>query len=45
LQRKVPVIDGDTAETLSARILEHEHRLYVEAVKKLITDPMGISSF
>src|SRR5688572_17789526 len=33
LQRKVPVIDGDTPETLSARILDHEHKLYVEAVK------------
>jgi phosphoribosylglycinamide formyltransferase-1 len=32
LQRAVPVEDGDTAETLAARILEQEHRLYPEAV-------------
>ncbi len=37
LQRQVPVLDGDTAETLSARILEQEHGLYVQAVK-LITE-------
>ncbi len=37
LQKKLPVLDGDTVETLSARILEHEHRLYVDAIKKLFT--------
>ena len=31
-QRTVPVIEGDTVETLSARILEQEHKLYAEAV-------------
>src|SRR4026209_19876 len=31
-QRAVPVLDGDTVETLSARILEQEHKLYAEAV-------------
>jgi len=31
-QRVVPVIEGDTVESLSARILEQEHQLYVEAV-------------
>jgi phosphoribosylglycinamide formyltransferase-1 len=33
LQKPVPVMDGDTEETLSARILEHEHQLYPEAVR------------
>jgi phosphoribosylglycinamide formyltransferase-1 len=28
----VPVEDDDTAETLSARILVEEHRLYSEAI-------------
>jgi phosphoribosylglycinamide formyltransferase-1 len=37
LQRKVPVFDGDTPETLAARILEREHGAYVEAVKKIVT--------
>lgn len=35
LQRAVEVRDDDTAETLSARILEQEHDLYVAAVRLL----------
>lgn len=35
VQRVVPVLDDDTAETLSARILTEEHQAYVEALKKL----------
>lgn len=35
LQKTVEVKDEDTAETLSARILEHEHALYVEAIKHI----------
>jgi phosphoribosylglycinamide formyltransferase-1 len=33
LQKAVEVSDDDTAESLSAKILEHEHALYVEALK------------
>jgi phosphoribosylglycinamide formyltransferase-1 len=33
LQAVVPVLDGDTADTLSERILREEHRIYSEAVK------------
>jgi folate-dependent phosphoribosylglycinamide formyltransferase PurN len=32
------VKDDDTAETLAARILEEEHKLYVEAVKRLVRE-------
>ena len=32
VQASVPVLQDDTEETLSARILEQEHRLYPEAV-------------
>jgi phosphoribosylglycinamide formyltransferase-1 len=32
VQRVVPVLDDDTVETLSARILTEEHRIYTEAV-------------
>lgn len=35
VQRPVPVFDDDTAETLSARILEQEHVAYVEALRLL----------
>lgn len=31
-QRAVPVLAGDSVDTLSARILEQEHQLYAEAV-------------
>lgn len=32
LQQPVPVLDNDTVETLSERILREEHRIYAEAV-------------
>lgn len=32
-QAAVPVLEGDTPETLAARILEQEHRIYPEAVR------------
>ena len=35
-QRVVPVIEGDTVESLSARILEQEHQLYPEAVSLVL---------
>jgi phosphoribosylglycinamide formyltransferase-1 len=35
VQRTVEVRDGDTAETLAARILVQEHEAYVEALRKL----------
>jgi len=39
LQKAVEVLDGDTEETLSARILEQEHRLYWRAIA-LVLDRM-----
>lgn len=33
IQAVVPVYDDDTADTLSARILEQEHRIYPEAIR------------
>lgn len=33
LQKAVPVLDNDTEETLSDRILQQEHELYPEAVR------------
>jgi phosphoribosylglycinamide formyltransferase-1 len=32
LQKAVPVLDNDTEETLSERILEQEHKIYPEAI-------------
>ena len=39
-QREVAVHEGDTVESLSARILVEEHKLYPEAVKRVI-DQIG----
>lgn len=41
MQRAVPVMDGDTEETLSARILEQEHKLYPEAVALVLQRYIG----
>jgi phosphoribosylglycinamide formyltransferase-1 len=35
-QEAVPVLSGDTAQTLAARILEAEHRVYPRAVRILL---------
>ena len=35
LQAAVPVMDNDTADTLAARILREEHRIYSEAIALL----------
>jgi phosphoribosylglycinamide formyltransferase-1 len=42
VQRAVPVLDGDTAATLSARILEAEHLAYPEALRRLLTESWAV---
>ncbi|HEX4962743.1 MAG TPA: phosphoribosylglycinamide formyltransferase [Thermoanaerobaculia bacterium] len=42
VQRTVPVEDGDTPETLAARILQEEHRAYPEALRRLLTEPWRV---
>ncbi len=42
LQRAVEVIDGDTVESLSARILEQEHSIYPLAVKLFVEGKLSI---
>jgi phosphoribosylglycinamide formyltransferase-1 len=37
VQRAVPVLDDDTVETLSARILKEEHRIYTEAINIVLS--------
>jgi phosphoribosylglycinamide formyltransferase-1 len=36
LQAPVPVLDNDTVESLSARILAEEHRIYSEAIRIML---------
>jgi phosphoribosylglycinamide formyltransferase-1 len=37
MQQTVPVLPGDTEETLAGRILEVEHRLYPDAITKVLS--------
>jgi phosphoribosylglycinamide formyltransferase-1 len=41
-QRVVPVHPDDTEETLAARILEQEHELYAECLKRVTEEPYEI---
>jgi phosphoribosylglycinamide formyltransferase 1 len=41
-QAVVPVLDDDTVETLSARILKEEHRIYSEAIRLLCEDRVRV---
>src|SRR5271154_1017522 len=44
LQKTVSVNDADTVETLSARILEQEHRAYPEAIACVLSDQYSIEN-
>ena len=37
LQAAVPVLDGDTVDSLSERILREEHRIYTEAIALILS--------
>ena len=41
LQRRVPVLPGDTEESLSERILVEEHRAYPEAIAMILSGGAG----
>jgi phosphoribosylglycinamide formyltransferase-1 len=41
LQEKVPVLAGDSEETLAARVLEAEHRIYPAALRLLAEGKIG----
>jgi len=36
MQAPVPVLDGDTAEALAARILTVEHEIYPQAIQRVL---------
>ncbi len=38
-QAAVPVLEGDTPESLAARVLEQEHRLYPQVLAAFVRDP------
>lgn len=39
-QARVPVLPGDTPETLAARVLAQEHRLYAETLQRIASGEM-----
>jgi phosphoribosylglycinamide formyltransferase 1 len=43
VQAAVPVLDDDTVDTLSARILKEEHRIYSEAIRILLAGKIRIA--
>ncbi len=42
VQAAVPILDDDTPETLSARILAEEHRIYTEAINLVLSGKFRI---
>lgn len=44
VQERVPVLDGDTEQTLSARILHAEHRAYPRALRLLASGRVRLAS-
>ncbi len=43
-QARVPVLPGDTEDTLSARVLAEEHKLYPHAVRLFVEDRLKIEN-
>ena len=41
-QAAVPVLDDDTEDTLAARVLEQEHRIYPQAVRDLMSGALKL---
>jgi phosphoribosylglycinamide formyltransferase-1 len=44
MQGAIPVLDDDTADTLAARILSIEHRIYPEALRLLASDRIRLEA-
>ncbi|MFC3533510.1 phosphoribosylglycinamide formyltransferase [Vogesella facilis] len=43
-QAVVPVLDDDSEATLAARVLQQEHKLYPEAVRRFVAGELGIAA-
>ncbi|KON80716.1 phosphoribosylglycinamide formyltransferase [Azoarcus sp. PA01] len=44
IQAAVPVLSGDDEETLAARVLAQEHRIYPQAVRWFVEDRLALSA-
>ena len=45
IQAAVPVLAGDSADTLAARVLEQEHRIYPQAIRWFAEDRLVIEKY
>jgi len=43
-QERVPVLDSDTEQTLAARVLKAEHRIYPQALRALAEGRLSLTS-
>ncbi len=43
-QSEVPVLEGDDADTLATRVLETEHRLYVETLERIVQGEIDLDA-
>ena len=43
MQKAVPVLDDDTEETLSARVLEQEHIIYPKVIELYLTGKIHVN--
>ena len=43
-QKEVPVLPGDTVETLAERVLEEEHKLYVETLVRVAEGDLDLNA-
>jgi phosphoribosylglycinamide formyltransferase 1 len=43
IQQAVEVLEGDTVETLTSRLLEHEHQIYPEATARVLSPGFSIA--
>jgi phosphoribosylglycinamide formyltransferase 1 len=43
-QREVPVLPGDSVDTLAARVLEQEHQLYVETLVRVAEGDLDLNA-
>jgi phosphoribosylglycinamide formyltransferase-1 len=43
-QCKVPVLEGDTPESLAARVLEQEHKIYAATLQKIVDGEIDLKA-
>jgi phosphoribosylglycinamide formyltransferase-1 len=43
-QSEVPVLDGDTVDSLAARVLQREHQLFAETLQKIVVGEIDLDA-